>query len=134
MRNTVILRGDYETYSGVADASLIPGMLVEPTATGFRRHASAAGVAASLWVREQHENDGADLNTTIAQGDDVSVIGLQKGGKVNAYTTDTIAAGGYVESDGVGGVRARGSGIPLGIATKASDLSGDIGRVEIITI
>jgi len=135
-RNTILLRGDAEEHSGiVTTATITPGMLVEMVGTnGYRRHATAAGAAAAFFARQQHENDGAGVDDAIAVGDEVTVLYAEKGATINAYTTDTIARGGFVESDGVGGVRAFGSGVKLGVAQAASDLSGDVGRVEIIII
>jgi hypothetical protein len=135
-RNAILLRGDAEQLSGiVTTATITPGMLVEHTSTnGFRRHATAGGAAGAFFAREQHENNGAGIDDAIAVGDEVTVLACEKGSMVNAYTTDTIARGNFVESDGVGGVRVFAAGVKLGVANSASDLSGDVGRVEIIIL
>lgn len=134
-RNTIILRapGTRNEFRGTSVYAITPGMLLELTAEDvYQPHSTAGGQAALFFAREQWENQGADVDDNIAVGDEFTVIAAQQGDVVNAYTSDTIAAGGWVESDGAGGVRAQGSGYGLGVARKASDLSGTNGRVEIV--
>jgi hypothetical protein len=134
-RNKILLRdvGHWEDAEVVVtDAVVRPGMLLEPTATGYRPHNTAGGVASYVFARAQHENQGNDVDDTIAVGDSFAALVCAPGCKINAYTSDTIAKGGWVESDGTGGVRAYGSGYRIGRAYAASDLSGTVGRVEII--
>lgn len=131
-RNVISLNGDPREIGGIAAEAITPGMLVERTsARNWQKHATAAGAALAAFAREQRENDGHGVDDVIPSGDEFTILLPKKGDKINAYTTDTIAAGGFVESDGVGGVRAFGSGVKIGEATAASDLSGDVGRVEI---
>lgn len=131
-RNTVLVRGMAREEDALADEAITPGMLVELTATGVQRHNAAGGVATPIFAREQKENQGADIHDEIASGDYVTCLYPKLGDVINAYTEDTIALGGWVESDGDGGVRAYGSGYRIGQARKASDFSGTTGRVEII--
>lgn len=134
-RNVIMLNGDYREEGAIASGAIMPGMLVERTSTrAFQKHGTAAGAALAAFAREQRENDGHGVDDEIPSGDEFTVCYPVKGAKVNAYTTDTIAAGGFVESDGVGGVRAFSAGVKLGEASAASDLSGDIGRVEIVIL
>jgi hypothetical protein len=134
-RNVILLRGDAREEAGKATPyAITPGMLVEPTATGYQPHSTAGGPAAAIFARGQTENNGADIDTDIALNDEVVVIFPEKGAKVNAYTADTIAVGGFVQSGGDGSVVAYDSGTILGIATAASDLTGTVGRVEIVII
>ena len=132
-RNTILLRGTPHEESGIASGAIRPGMLVEPTSTGhFKAHDTAGGAAAALFAREQHENQGNGIDDNIASGDDVTVLFCSAGDKINAVTDDTIAKDEFVESAGDGKVRVYGSGYRIGYAVAASDLSGSVGRVEII--
>jgi len=131
-RNKILIRGSAREESSLFDEAVTPGMLVELTATGVQKHSTAGGVAALAFAREQHENQGGDVDDDIPASDYGTVLFPCLNAKVNAYTSDTIARGDWVESDGAGGVRLYGSGYRLGQAVSASDLSGTNGRVEII--
>lgn len=132
-RNKILLRdAGHVEIDGLADAAITPGQFVEITATGWKKHATAGGRVSLFVAREQHENQGADVDDNIAAADYFTVLACSEGCKINAFTSDTITRGQYVESDGVGGVRVLASGYPCGVATAASDLSGTNGRVEII--
>ena len=132
-RNTILIRGNAREESILFDEATRPGSLMEITSTGVQKHNTAGGAVLVLaFAREQHENQGADVDDLIASGDNAAVIFPELGAKINAVTSDTIARGGAVESDGDGGVRAYGSGYRIGVAVSASDLSGAVGRVEII--
>ena len=78
------------------------------------------------------ELPGGSESLDIAAGDEVVVLKPNLGATINAVTADTIARGDAVESAGNGAVRPHGSGAAIGIASKDSDLSGDVGRVEIV--
>ena len=86
----------------------------------------------SLFARSQWENDGAGVDNDIVEGDEVVVLAPTLGSKINAATADTIERGEFVESAGDGNVRLHGSGYIIGVASADSDLSGTVGRVEII--
>lgn len=131
-RNTILLAGDAREDSGLADGAITPGSLVQLTSTGYNDNVSAGAVCIPAFAREQHENQGADVDDNIASGDNFTVLFPQHGAVINALTSDTIARGEYVESDGSGGVRLYGSGFRIGQAQTASDLSGSNGRVEIV--
>lgn len=136
-RNTILLRGGaVEDSFGVEGGTAIrPGMLVEISAsdaTKVQPHQTAGGAAAIMFAREQRENQGADIDDTVAVGDDVTVLWPELGAWINAYTTDTISAGEWVESAGNGQVRLYGSGYRIGMARSDSDLTGTYGRVEIV--
>jgi hypothetical protein len=134
-RNVILLRGDAHEESGLAVTyAITPGMLVEPVSTGFQPHATAGGTAAALYARQQSENDGASIDTDIAAADEVTVLFCEKGSKVNAVTNDTIVRGEFVQSAGDGTVALFDSGVIIGQATADSDLSGTVGRVEIVVI
>jgi hypothetical protein len=132
-RKKVVLRGTPREESFIASGAIRPGMLVEPTSTGhMKAHDTEGAAAATLFAREQHENDGADLDANIASGDEVTVVYAQPGDKINAVTDDTIDKDEWVESAGNGKVQPYNSGYRIGYAAAASDLSGSVGRVEII--
>ena len=136
-RNTILLRGDAveDSFTVEGGTAIRPGMLVEispSSAVSVQPHQTAGGAAAPIFAREQHENQGGDIDDTIAVGDEVTVLYPNLGSIINAFTADTIDAGGWVESAGNGAVRAYGSGYRIGQARYASDLTGTYGRVEII--
>jgi hypothetical protein len=136
-RNVILLNGDAREEGGIAAVyDITPGMLVERTgARNWQPHATAAGAALAAFAREQRENDGHGVDDDIPAGDEFTIIFPTKGAKINAFTSDTIAAGEFVESDGDGGVRAFAAGVKIGEAQAASVLpaSGN-GRVEIIIL
>lgn len=131
-RNTILLDGGFREDTGLADGAITPGSLVQLTSTGYNDNVSAGAACVPAFAREQHENQGADVDDNIASGDTVTVIFPACGAVINALTSDTIARGEYVESDGAGGVRLYGSGFRIGQAQTASDLTGSNGRVEIV--
>ena len=133
-RNAIVLRGNPRREGGKASGAITPGMLVEPTGTGesYRAQNTALAGAAPLFADFQHEKDGAGPNDAIASGDSFTVVFAQTGDKINAVTDDTIARGEWVESAGGGKVQPATSGYRIGYAAAASDLSGTVGRVEII--
>jgi len=133
-RNTILLRGQAREEGRIVEtATITPGMLVQLEATGEAiRHAVDGGQAFPIFAKENHENDGAGIDTVIADADSITLLFPEQGAKINAFTTDTIAEAEFVCSDGVGGVRLADSGdYVIGVAAAASDLSGSVGRVEI---
>ena len=134
IRQTILLRGDAEEHAGPAGADITPGMLVsyDPSGSGYIPQGEAGGQAAPWFARENWEDNGAGIDDDIASGSEVVVLKPGLGATINAVTSDTIARGGFVEPDGDGGVQPHGSGHVIGVASKDSDLSGDVGRVEII--
>jgi hypothetical protein len=144
VRNTILIRGDWvHEENGLAvDYNITPGMLVEPTVdsngvSGFTPHATAAGAAAALFaqvqIRKTATGPTSGIDDEIPVGDGMSAIHARKGDVINAVTVETIIRGELVESAGDGTV-GLGSGTPIGVAYKDSDLSGTVGRVEIIVI
>lgn len=132
-RNKILIRGNAREESSLFTVQTRPGMLLEIVAGGgVKPHATAGGVASMMFAREQHENQGGDVDDQIAAADYGTILFPELGAKINAVTSDTIARGDFVESDGAGGVRVYGSGYRIGQAVAASDLSGTVGRVEII--
>jgi hypothetical protein len=133
-RNTILLRGNAREEGRIVEtATITPGMLVQLETGGeVIRHAVDGGQAFPMFAKENHENQGADIDTVIADADSVTVLFPEQGAKINAFTTDTIAEGDFGCSDGVGGVRLADSGdYVIGQASADSDLGGSVGRVEI---
>lgn len=129
-RNTILLRGQAREEQVTTTGVITPGMLVD-MATGAA-HAVDGGQVLPVFAKEQHENQGAGIDDDIASGDEAIVLFPDHLAKINAFTSDTIAAGENVASDGAGGVRLASSGdFVIGEAAAASDLSGTNGRVEI---
>lgn len=134
VRNRILLdgRAGYTEVDGIFTGATRPGSLLELTATGFRAEQTAGGQCIPVFAREQHENQGADIDDNIPASDTGTALYCSNGCIVNAVTDDTIARGQWVESAGSGKVRLFGSGQRIGQAVTASDLSGTVGRVEIL--
>lgn len=131
-RNTILIRGNArEENALITTGASRPGSLMQHVATGYKKHATAGGAAAVIVLKEQHETQGNDIDDNVAQNDKATVLFPELGAVINFVTSDTIARGEWVESDGAGGVRLYGSGYRIGIAQAASDLSGTVGRVEV---
>jgi hypothetical protein len=107
-----------------ADAAITPGMLVEVTSTGVKKHATAAGKHGFLFAIED-ELQGKGINDDYAADDKVQVWVAGRGDIVNALLEDeaTIAVGDFVESNGEGKVQAVSGSYPIGFALEAVDLS-----------
>lgn len=107
-----------------ADAVIIPGMLLEITATGVKKHATAAGKHAFLFAIED-ELQGKGIDDDYAAADKVQCWVAGRGDIVNAILEDesTIAIGDFVESNGEGLVQAVSGSYPIGVALEAVDLS-----------
>ena len=134
-RNTILLRGNAREESRIVETeAATPGMLVELRSGGKCRPQTVdGGQITPIFVREQHENQGAGVDDDVAIADEATLIFPELGAKINAYTADTILEGEPVTPDGNGGVRLADSGdYVIGVASAASDLSGSNGRVEII--
>lgn len=132
-RNEIMIRGSArEQNELITNAATRPGSLLQQTATGYRAHQTAGGAAIVAVLKEQHENQGNDIDDNVAQNDQGTVLFPELGAIVNFVTSDTIARGEWVESAGDGSVRLYGSGSRIGQARAASDLSGSVGRVEVI--
>lgn len=132
-RNKILLRdAGHIELDGIFTGATRPGSLLEQTATGWRVEQTAGGQCIPAFAREQHENQGGDIDDNIPAADTGTAIVCSNGCIVNAVTADTIARGEWVESAGSGQVRLFGSGQRIGQAVEASDLSGSVGRVKIL--
>lgn len=109
----------------VADAAITPGSLLEFTSTGtVKEHATAAGKHAFMFAIED-ELQGNGINDDYAAGDRVQVWIPGRGDIVYALLEDeaNIAIGDFVESNGEGKVQEYTSGVIVGVAVEAVDLS-----------
>ncbi len=138
MRQVISLRGNPREESGfIAGEVLTPGMLVEYDASGGKKvvsHISSGGTVAPLMVvREQVENRGHGIDDTIPHNDSCTVMFPGMGDEVNIVTTDTIAIGDRVASDGAGGVKVATSGnAVIGVASGPTVSGDSISRVPVI--
>jgi hypothetical protein len=107
-----------------ADAAITPGMLLEITTTGVKKHATAAGKHAFLFALED-ELQGNGINDDYAAADKVQCWVAGRGDIVYALLEDeaNIAKGDFVESNGEGKVQAVSGSYPIGVALEAVDLS-----------
>lgn len=92
-----------------ADGAITPGMLVERTSAGkVKAHDQAGGPAAALFALED-ENRGNGIDVAYANGDVVKLWRPVPGEQVYAIaddtTSNTIAIGDFLESDGTGRLR-----------------------------
>lgn len=108
-----------------ANAAIIPGSLVELISTNkVQKHATAAGKHSFMFALED-ELQGKGINDNYAAGDKVQVWVAGRGDIVNALLQDeaNITIGTYLESAGEGRLKAFGSGVIVGVAVEAKDLS-----------
>lgn len=123
-RNTILLRGHAREESGIASEALTPGMLVEYGGSDdFQAHGTQGGPAALMFVREQWEHDGADIDDDITSGDEITVLFVEVGAKVNAVANGTIQKGDFLASDGNGALQVAESGDAI-LAVAADDNDG----------
>ena len=139
IRQAILLRGTAREQDFNMEVAIRPGMLVMRSASdaaAVQKHSTAGGAAVVMVLREQHENhltaSSGGIDNNVAAGDTGTVLFPALGSVVNFVTADTIAAGEWVESAGDGTVRVWGSGYRIGQAQNASDLSGTVGRVEVV--
>lgn len=108
-----------------ASGVIIPGMLLEYTSTGaVKAHATAAGKHAFMFAFED-ELQGKGINDDFADGDKVQVWVAGRGDIVYALLEDeaNIAIGDFLESNGAGLLQEYTSGVIVGVAVEAQDLS-----------
>lgn len=108
-----------------ANAAITPGMLLEYTTTGtVKAHATAAGKHAFMFALED-ELQGKGINDDYAAGDKVQIWVAGRGDLVYALLEDeaNIAIGDFLESNGAGLLQEYTSGVIVGVAVEAQDLS-----------
>ncbi len=139
---TILLKGKPIQYEAVAAAAIDPGDLIMVTSTGaVQRHNAAAGVAEAAFAREQ-EWAGGGISTPYALNDRVPYLVCSKGDEVYAFLQDegNVAAGAFLESDGLGSLKATTHAItnattaaawPIAMALEAVNNTGGTGKVRI---
>jgi hypothetical protein len=108
-----------------AAAAITPGMTLELTsANAVQKHATASGKFAFLIALED-ELQGKGINDAYVAGDRVQVWVAGRGDVANLLLDDeqTIVIGDYLELGSAGRVRKYTSGVAIGIAMEAKDLS-----------
>jgi hypothetical protein len=138
-RKTILLNGSAREQDFNMEIATGPGALVERSASdaaAVQPHSSAGGAALPMFLREQHEDASSatvgGIDNNVVAGGTGTILFPQLGAVINCRTADTIVAGEWVESAGDGTVRLWGSGYRIGQAQTASDLSGTVGRVEVV--
>jgi hypothetical protein len=138
-RKTILLNGPAREQDFNMEVAIGPGMLVQRSASdagAVELHAVAGGAALPMFLREQHEDASSatvgGIDNNVVAGGTGTVLFPQLGAVINCRTADTILAGEWIESAGNGLVRLWGSGYRIGQAQTASDLSGTVGRVEVV--
>lgn len=110
---TVLLKGEFSYRTGIANAAITPGMLIEQMSTGkFRKHATAGGVKPSPLFAREEEYVGGGIDTDYAADDSLPYVVASAGAQVYgivAASASAIVIGDLLESDGAGGVRKAAS-------------------------
>lgn len=131
----ILLAGDpicYELAAAAASA-LKPGMLARRNSAGtLEAHATAAGVALPIFVREL-SLAGLSIDDVYEPGDVVPFYACKKGDHVYAFLKDegNVAIGAQLESDGAGALQAVSGSHPCAIALEAVNNTGGSGPVRI---
>lgn len=134
---------------GIADAAIVPGMLVALAADGkYDPHGTAGGVALKEFAFEKELWDGTDVDSPYAQGDRLLTGVCSPGVEVYALVAASAAAivkGDYLESAGDGTLRKMTAGDPgatppvyagnaIARAQEDVDNSGGSSRARIIVM
>lgn len=101
MSHTIDLYGEGVQHEAAADAAILPGALVERTATGVANHATAGGGGNSHFALE-YSLTGGDVDDAYAAGDNVLFKTVQAGGAVSARIGAAVAKGDKLASKGDG--------------------------------
>lgn len=115
---------------GIADAAIVPGMLVQLSSDGkYDPHGTAKGFAHPEFAFEQELVDGADVDTAYAQNDRLYTGVCAPGVEVYALVAASAAAivkGDYLESAGDGTLRKKTAFSQLGSGTYAVTTEGHV--------
>lgn len=117
-------KGEYRHEEDVADAAISPGNLIEITATGCKKQATA-DVACEAAFAAEDALQGKTVSDDYAAGDVVSYILPVKGGVVNAILKagTNYARGAKLAAVGDGTLDPVGAAVPIAVVEKALDLS-----------
>lgn len=137
--NTIALAGPYTIINNYnANEALLPGQLVEyiavSTENKIRKHATAGGPAAAMFVKEQDMHNRSVTESSYANNDLVEIIAAQPGAKIWALIPDeaNVAAGAYLTSNGDGTLKvAATTDIRIAVADEAVNNTGGTGAVRI---
>ena len=100
---TIKVRGDVIRAEGYADEIITPGMLLQETATGFKKHADA-GKGGQILVAYEDELQGNGIDTDYPVGSKVQADIYRSGDRFFAtvITGQTLVIGDYLTSNGDG--------------------------------
>lgn len=130
-RNTVFIKKFVDIYNEYdADAAITPGDLVEITATGVKRNATADGACLKMFAREDWFQ-GKTIEDAYAAADKITCGICVPGEEVQANLADgeSVALGDFLASNGAGKLQAVGSGgTAIAVALEAVDMSGSAGE------
>ena len=130
---TIVVKGDPIQKELLADAAITPGMLLERTTTGIKKHATAGGNAVPKLFAIENSLEGQEIGTDFAAADMCQFVAARPGDEIYALLADdeTITIGELLESHGDGMLKAyaTASGEPdypnriVGAALEAVDTS-----------
>ncbi len=140
--NTIQLKGEFLNKERAAGGVISPGQLVElDSSDEYIRHNSAGVVHGSAFAVED-SLQGSTVTDDYAAADRVQVNYQRKGNEVMALLSPDLAGtpvviGDFLESNGDGDLRLFDTGIVVGVALEAVDLtaSGDVStfiKIEIV--
>jgi hypothetical protein len=125
-----------------ASGSITPGMLIEKISSGKVRAHGSAGCDAQRMFAVENDLVGSEIGTAYTDGNKVLYKVFQPGNEVYARltTSQTIAIGDYLESNGDGNLRKHASdsagvveypeGI-VGIAQEAVTTTSSVARIVV---
>lgn len=131
---TIQLGGSFERAEAIANAAILPGMLVELMSTSrVKPHATANGAAETAFAVE-NRMAGSGITDTYASGDKVQYNIIQRGGRVYCRIANgqTVVSGDKLVSNGDGYLKkytpeASAAVLPvhpLAVALENVDMSG----------
>ena len=119
-----------------ADAAITPGMLLERTTTGIKKHDTAGGDAKPALFAIENSLEGQEIGTDFAASDMCQFVSARSGDEIYALLADdeTISIGERLESHGDGMLKAyaTASGEPdyydriVAVALEAVDTSSSL--------
>ena len=131
----ILLSGSPIQYEALAGAAGIkPGHMVKLNSAGAAVvHATAAGAAAKMFVRE-NELIGKSIADAYANGDQLTYYVCKPGDRVYAWleTANNAVIGSLLESDGAGGLQLVSAGFPVAQAVEAvNNATGAQARIKV---
>jgi len=122
---TIFLKGDPIRIEGKAGEAITPGMLVYRSATDeLKKHGSSGGNTPKIFAIED-SLQGKEIGDDYESGSRVQAEACRQNDEVYAWLKDgeTVALNGALESAGDGTLQALTSGMIVGYALEALDLS-----------